>query len=212
MNAKNIEDLPEFLKLAWKLRVQEIRCFYMTLFVPDHIELSCFFDQEKANASIRKAQEMSRVLAAGAGNLPQPKAFQVNLPPLFDRTQKPSNGSHEICYDPWQHIYVELQGSVIPCCFWGEHIGNLTQGDELDAIWNNEFYQNLRRGMASGDPHPWCKSCIRYSGYNVDNIYCHLTNRPRQQAVILREVLRRGLDAGPYFKAEDLGRLEASRI
>ena len=40
----------------------------------------------------------------------------------------------------------------------------------------------------------------------------HLTNRPRQQAMILREVLRRGLDPGPDFKPEDLGRLGASRF
>ncbi|MFI5347968.1 MAG: radical SAM/SPASM domain-containing protein [Elusimicrobiota bacterium] len=201
LNTGNIHDLPEFLKLAWRLRAQSVTCTYMTMFAPEHVDLSCFFDQERANRSVLEARELVGVLQQGAFNLPNPAAFEVSLPPLFDRGEKPEAGAGEICSDPWQQVYVELQGSVLPCCFWGEHVGDLKKGQELDDIWNGEFQRDLRRGMASGDPHPWCRSCVRYRGFNVNDIYCHLTNRPPQQAIVLREIVRRGLDAGPYQRS-----------
>lgn len=211
LTTMNVDDLPELLKLAWRLRVQEVRAMHVTMFAPEHIDMSCFFQQERANRALAQAAEMSELLKRGAFSLPTPQAFHVGLPPPFSKTEPVAAPGKDVCYDPWQHVYVELQGSVIPCCNWGEHVGNLKKGDELDAVWNGEFYQKLRGAMASDDPHPWCKSCVRYRGWNVNNIYCHLTNRPRQQAVLLQEIIKRGLDAGPYFKPSDMERLIKSQ-
>lgn len=214
INTRNVDDLSDFIKMAWRLRVQEVKNSYVTMFAPEHIELSCFFEQERANASLEKARETLSLLEKGEllADLPRPNAFSVNLPPSFNSGEAPVSSNEELCYDPWQHIYVELQGPVIPCCNWGGHIGNLKKGDDLDTIWNGEFYQGLRKGMGSGDPNPWCKSCMRYRGYNVNSIFSHLTNRPRQQAVLLKEIMARGLHAGSYFKPEDLAQLEASEL
>jgi MoaA/NifB/PqqE/SkfB family radical SAM enzyme len=203
LTRRNIDDLPDFIRLAQKLRVQEVRVSHMTMQIPSHLEMSCFFDQERANRAIEEARRVAAPMLAAD------PVFRVNLPPLYDRAAGDSPPSADICYDPWQNVYVELQGSVMPCCFWGEHIGNLEKGDKLDDIWNGELYKELRTGMAGDDPHPWCKSCIRYSGWNVDNIYCHLTNRPNEQLLMLEEIARRGLDAGPWFKPGDIAKLKA---
>lgn len=182
---RNLDDLPAFLRLAWELKVQGARCQYVTMFSPEHIAMSPFFDQEKANRAVLRAQGAVEALRG----LEPDRAFHVQLPPLFGS----GGGQTQVCYDPWQHVYVELQGSVLPCCFWGEHVGNLKKGDELSNIWNGAFYKELRRGMAEGDPHPWCKSCVRYAGFNVDDIRCHLTNRPEAQRMLVGEIRRRGL-------------------
>ena len=79
---------------------------------------------------------------------------------------------------------MELQGSVLPCCRWGSHIANLKRED-VSAVWNSPFYHGLRRGMAQGKPHPWCRRCVRFAGYNVDDLACHVTNRPEARARIL---------------------------
>jgi MoaA/NifB/PqqE/SkfB family radical SAM enzyme len=203
LTRKNIDDLPDFMRLAWKLRVQEVRVSHMTMHIPAHLDMSCFFDQERANSAIAEARRVAEPLQAK-----NPHLFRVNLPPAYDRDAPPPAPSEDVCYDPWQNTYVELQGSVMPCCFWGEHIGNLSNGDSLDSIWNGDVYKELRRGMGSGDPHPWCKSCIRYRGWNVNNIYCHLTNRPSEQLLMLEEIQRRGLDAGPWFNPADIEKLK----
>jgi MoaA/NifB/PqqE/SkfB family radical SAM enzyme len=203
LTRKNIDDLPDFIRLAWKLRVQEVRVSHMTMHIPSHLDMSCFFEQERANRSIEEARRVAEPLEKKNPNL-----FRVNLPPAYDRANPIAAPSEDICYDPWQNTYVELQGSVMPCCFWGEHIGNLNKGDSLDAIWNGDVYKELRRGMGSGDPHPWCRSCIRYRGWNVNSIYCHLTNRPTEQVIMLEEIERRGLDAGAWFDPGDISKLK----
>lgn len=185
---RNLDDLPDFLRLAWDLKVQEVRCQYVTMFAPEHIAMSPYFEQERANRAVRRAQEVLAELRA----TDRDRSFTVTLPPLFGSAP----AKVTTCYDPWQHTYVELQGSVLPCCFWGEHVGNLKQGDDLDHIWNGAFYKKLRTGMAEGDPHPWCKSCVRYAGFNVDSLLCHITNRPHAQREILRAIERRGLPLG----------------
>ncbi|MFI5350847.1 MAG: radical SAM/SPASM domain-containing protein, partial [Elusimicrobiota bacterium] len=146
LNTHNIDDVSAFVQQAYDLGVQSVRCFYMTMFAPEHIEQSCAFDPERANRSIRKAMALAERLK----NQPRSEHFfKVELPPLFGehRPQAPT-----LCSDPWQYLYVELQGSVQPCCFWGRHIGNLNQGDSVDEIWNGGLYRSLRKGMASGEP------------------------------------------------------------
>ena len=186
---RNLDDLPSLLRLAWDLRVQGVRCHHVTMFAPEHIAMSPFFNQEAANRAVLRAQGAAEALRG----LDFDQPFDVRLPPLFGGAQAAATTT---CYDPWQHVYVELQGSVLPCCVWGEHVGDLKQGDTLDGIWNGAFYRELRRGMAEGDPHPWCKNCVRYAGFNVDNLLCHLTNRPETQKLLLREIARRGLPLG----------------
>lgn len=188
LNVRNIDDAPAFVQMAFDLGVQAIRCHYMTIFAPEHIEQSCFFDQARADRAIREA----RALAESLRQRDVRRAFEVELPPLFSDSEKAAPAR---CRDPWQHLYVELMGSVQPCCNWGEHIGNLHE-DSVDGLWNGSLYRSLRKGMASGEPHTWCRSCIRYVGYNVGDIRSHVTNRPNEQKKLLREIADRGLIAG----------------
>jgi MoaA/NifB/PqqE/SkfB family radical SAM enzyme len=190
LNIHNIDDVSAFVQQAHDLGVQSVRCFYMTMFAPEHIEQSCAFDPERANRSIQKAAALVERLRKQPGD----ESFKVELPPLFGehRAQAPTR-----CTDPWQHLYVELQGSVQPCCFWGTHVGDLNQGDSIDGIWNGEFQRSLRKGMASGAPLPSCRSCVRYNNFNVDDLLCHITNRPEVQRSLLTEIVRRGLLKSP---------------
>ncbi|MHB2026030.1 MAG: radical SAM protein [Elusimicrobiota bacterium] len=201
LTQRNIPDLCDFLSLAWDLRVQSVRCQYVTIFVPAHIDMSPFFEQKKANLKIERAETLIKELR----NKREDRPFRVELPPRFGNL---SSEGKTVCYDPWQQLYVELQGSVLPCCMWGDHIGNLNKGDDVEQIWNGEFYRGLRRGMASGDPHSWCKSCVRHAGYNVDSVFCHITNRPEAQKIVLREILRRGLPLGERDMAAALKLLD----
>lgn len=204
LNVHNIDDTPAFVQMAYDLGVQAVRCFYMTIFAPEHIEMSCFFDKTRADRAVRQAKALAEFLQKR-----DPKRiFEVALPPLFDEPPAPAPSR---CSDPWQYLYVELMGSVQPCCQWGKHIGNLHQ-DSIDELWNGALYRDLRKGMASGDPLPWCRSCIRYTGYNVNSILSHLTNRPSEQKKLLTEIHDRGLLKDPSEEVQRmLAPLLASR-
>jgi MoaA/NifB/PqqE/SkfB family radical SAM enzyme len=117
--------------------------------------------------------------------------IELILPPKFGNKNGFSNDTI-LCDDPWKFFYVEVQGSVNPCCFAGEHIGYLDKQDFFD-IWNSEGYTMLREGLVNNKPHMWCKNCYRYNPENVDNILSHITFRPETQKKII-EYLKKHKD------------------
>lgn len=197
---RNVDDLPALVKMAWDMKVPELQCQYVTMFDPAHIEMSCWLEPERANAAIDAAERALGEIQACAD--PEEFArFGVRLPPRFGR-RDPARAESGFCADPWEMIYVEGQGPVLPCCQWGAHVGDLEKGDEIEAVWNGDFYRALRASMASGRPHPWCAHCVKFRGYNVDSLLAHLTNRPGQQGLILDEIARRGLADVSAYRAE----------
>ena len=164
----NIDNLPDFVKLGHELGVNKVTCSYLTIFLPKHIRMSCFFEKEKTNAIFDRAEEI-------AGKL----GVTLLLPPRFgNRDEKIS------CRDPWEFFYVENQGSVLPCCFAGEHIGYLNK-QEFEEIWNGKGYLELREGLITENPHAWCRHCYKYKPSNVNDIGSHINFRPNTRRKII---------------------------
>jgi radical SAM protein with 4Fe4S-binding SPASM domain len=178
------------IQLAWDLKIPEVQCNYVTMFNQDHFEMSPFFQQERANKAIDAAQAKLDEIRSKA-DPDEFRYFGVRLPQKFGQ---PSSGKAEgFCSEPWEHIYVEGQGSVLPCCNWGAHVGNLNKGEELDDIWNGAFYKTMREAISKNEPHPWCGTCWKYRPQSVDSLLGHITNRPDQQKRLLRQLEERGL-------------------
>jgi len=74
--------------------------------------------------------------------------------------------SKTFCIMPWIHIYVNPDGSVLPCCIGHHHyhLGN-TQVSTLKEIWNGEKYREMRRNMLEGKRCSQCSAC-----YNSEDI------------------------------------------
>ncbi|HRY28506.1 MAG TPA: radical SAM protein [Elusimicrobiota bacterium] len=179
----NIDNLPDFVRLAAELDLPQVVCSYMTIFSKEHIEMSLFFDQQRANDRLAEAEEVAKKLGV-----------MVQLPPRFGQGGRDRERPAGECSDPWQYFYAETQGSVLPCCYAGGHVGYLDK-QSFEELWNGEFYQNLRKGLAGEMPaHEWCKNCVKFKGhYTVNNVLCHITNRPETQKMIVEEMERRGL-------------------
>jgi radical SAM protein with 4Fe4S-binding SPASM domain len=183
LSRDNIDNLPDFIRFAAELGIPQVVCNYMTMFTKDHIEMSLFFDQRRANDRITEAEDVARKLGVN-----------VSFPPRFGRGGTDRDTPVGVCSDPWQYFYAEAQGSVLPCCYAGGHVGYLDK-QEFEEIWNSEFYQSLRRGLSGKEtPHEWCRNCVKFQGhYTVNNILCHITNRPETQKMIVEEIRKRGL-------------------
>jgi MoaA/NifB/PqqE/SkfB family radical SAM enzyme len=180
MTVINIGDLPSFVALAEQLGADEISCNYLSVFEPEQLKYSCFFQREKTNEMLARAEEMTRAMNV-----------KISLPPLFGKHEK----GKDMCQDPWNFFYVETQGSVNPCCFAGDHIGYLNK-DSFETIWNGEGYSSLRTGLVTGNIHQWCKYCYRFDPNNVNDIRSHITFRPETQPKIL-DYLRAHKDEFP---------------
>jgi len=168
----NIENLLDFVKLARELNVDRVTCNYLTMFNPQQIKMSCYFQKEKTIEMFEKAEELSKKLD-----------MTLVLPPRFGN----SSNENTLCHDPWEFFYVENQGSVLPCCFAGDHIGYLNKAD-FEEIWNSDGYVRLRKGLLDNKPYTWCKYCYRYKPSNVDDIRSHITFRPQTQKMIIEYI------------------------
>ncbi|OGR41444.1 MAG: hypothetical protein A2X35_10575 [Elusimicrobia bacterium GWA2_61_42] len=180
LNTENASDMTDLVRLAARLGVQELRFEYMTLFRPEHLALSCFFQKERTNKEISRARlELEKLGAPG---------LFVKFPPLFGAPGRPELSP--VCDDPWRHIYVEGQGTVLPCCYWGSHAGDILKQDIL-SVWNGKTYQELRRTMAAQSPMPDCSHCAKRAGFAVDDLLCHITTRPESRRAVLLELAAR---------------------
>jgi MoaA/NifB/PqqE/SkfB family radical SAM enzyme len=169
----NIDNLPDFVSLAREVGADRVSCSYLTIFQPEQIRLSCFFQQERTNAVFAAAQERADALG-----------MTLILPPRFGKHDV-RVGEEPPCFDPWNFFYVETQGSVNPCCFAGDHIGYLDR-ESFETIWNGPGYIRLRDGLLSGNLFSWCRYCYRYNPNNVNRVLSHVTFRPETQQKILR--------------------------
>jgi hypothetical protein len=82
---------------------------------------------------------------------------------------------------------VETEGSILPCCYAGAHIGYLYR-DEFHEVWNGEFYKNLRKSLVNGEDSGWCKYCYKNKPSNINDIRSHISFRPDLQQKILKQV------------------------
>jgi MoaA/NifB/PqqE/SkfB family radical SAM enzyme len=170
VNTLNIEDLPNFVGLAASLGVDCVQCNYLTIFNPAHLKLSCFFKQKITNEMFDLAREK-----ADKFKIP------LVLPPRFSNDK--DNYFKSMCSEPWRNIYVDTEGAVLPCCYAGEHFGELKDADIL-SIWNNKKYQELRAGVVSQDGIGMCKYCLNNNPDNVNLLNSHVSFRPDVQKKI----------------------------
>jgi len=171
MNTLNIEDLADFIKLAIKIGVDEVICNYMVVYTPAHLKLSCFFKQDITNKMLNEAEEIAKI-----------SGIRLNIPPKFIKYEN----NKVICSQPWRYFYVETEGSVLPCCFAGSHIGYLNK-ESFSNIWNGEAYQRLRRDIVENRFNEWCSICYKNDPNNVNNIYAHVSFRKDLQEKILKK-------------------------
>jgi radical SAM protein with 4Fe4S-binding SPASM domain len=91
------------------------------------------------------------------------------------------------CSYPWNHVFVDTQGSLLTCCYAGEPIGNLNN-DDFFSIWNGEEYRELRSSLVEGRVHRRCRNCFKFSPSNVDDLRAHITLRSGAQAEIFERL------------------------
>jgi len=168
----NIENLPALVEFAANLGVDEVICNYMTVFNRSHLKFSCFFKQDITVENFKRAEELSNKLN-----------ISVRLPPRFG-VQVQKDKLH-YCSDPWKYFYVENEGSVLPCCFAGDHFGYLGHAN-FGTIWNGAQYKNLRNSVSKGVTGEWCKYCYKYRSENVNDIRSHINFRPGLRERILK--------------------------
>jgi uncharacterized Fe-S cluster-containing radical SAM superfamily protein len=63
-----------------------------------------------------------------------------------------------LCTDPWEFMFLQADGSFIPCCWITEPIIPAGEKDVL-AAWNGDAYTKLRAALSSKELPKTCSTC-----------------------------------------------------
>jgi radical SAM superfamily enzyme YgiQ (UPF0313 family)/wyosine [tRNA(Phe)-imidazoG37] synthetase (radical SAM superfamily) len=158
----NIEDLPNFVRLAHNLGVDKVICYYNYIYIPTQKYLSCFFKQDLTNKMLFEAEELADKL-----NL------KLSLPPKFKQNEYPNLG---ICREPFSQIMFTSKGHVLPCDASEDCNERLENVEDFRDIWNSNYYQNLRRLIIKGNA-PCVRHCLRANPSTVNDFQSHVVLR-----------------------------------
>ena len=72
-----------------------------------------------------------------------------------------SKPDFNFCSHVTQDITIRSNGDVVPCCY--DLVNKMPMGnvlrEDLETIWNNKDYQNLRRDIEELNPPDLCQGC-----------------------------------------------------
>ncbi len=150
---RNVEQLPEYVKMARRLGAQSVAVHYMMVTRPGTglEEESVYFHQELYDRCLSQARRVARTLGMKLGS-----------PPLFGRYAP--GAVKTACYNPWQMLYMGRTGAVAVCCNGGnEIVGNVFEEDFF-KVWNSKKMQAFRRAVNSPNPPAVCRRCTEAQG------------------------------------------------
>ena len=162
LTCKNIENLPDLIEKAARLKVNEISTFFCRFYPGFETassgrlkrEDSLFYHQELYDTAIKNAEKLAKKLKV---------RFQHE--PLFLQKVAPRS-----CRAPWQTVVVDTDGTVYPCTggeVWferkvraGEYdFGNILK-EHAYQFWNNDSYIKIRRTCNPGRKETFVPECV----------------------------------------------------
>ena len=164
----NIEDLPNFVRLASDLGVDKVICYYNYIYVYAQKYLSCFFRQDLTNKMLNEAEGLANKLN-----------IKIDLPPKFGLKEYPNFG---ICREPFSQIMFDSKGHALPCDASEDCNEALNNGKDFMQIWNSSYYQNLRRSLIEGNCSCF-KHCLRANPASVNDFKSHVIHRGKNQDI-----------------------------
>lgn len=166
----NIDDLPDFVRLARRLGVDGVVVNYNYIYVPAQKYLSCYFRQDFTNRMFKEAED----IAADIG-------IKISLPSGFGLTQYPQRG---ICRELWSQIMFDAEGRVLPCDASGDCNLELKEGVYFGSIWNSEYYVRVRQALVETGRAQCYQHCHRANPATVNLFSSHVIHRGRQDEEI----------------------------
>lgn len=157
MMDSNIEELPELVKLAAEIGLEEVKGVYLTVFSQNLIDETLYNKQEKVKRIFENAIELGEKLNV-----------KVKLPYLQDEDVG-GNLEHKPCFVAWRDFFLGSDGYIRPCQSSNIKFFKYNPDVKFKDIWNSKEYQNFRNNVNFKDMEECCKKCYQSSHANWNN-------------------------------------------
>lgn len=151
---RNIEELPDLVKLAADIGLEEVKGVYLTVFSDNLLNETLYNKKDK----VKRVFDCTEKLGEELG-------IKIKLPYLQD-SDIAGNKEHKDCYTAWRDFFVGSDGFIRPCQSNALKFFKFDKNKSFEEMWNSEEYQKFRRSVNSDDMCEGCKKCYQSSHAN----------------------------------------------
>ena len=168
---QNFHELPSVVKMAGEFKVA-------ILAVAELVEYNLTLGQSLVNDPlvaewVSEAEAEARKWGIRLFLPPQiPKreaAIPASNPAAIDPTSPCTyKGLRKTCKEPWERIFMRVNGKVQPCCRIDASYGDLCV-QSFEEVWSGSKYKTLRAALLTDEPLTVCVECPLYGWEPMDS-------------------------------------------
>jgi MoaA/NifB/PqqE/SkfB family radical SAM enzyme len=128
---RNLEELPQLVRLAADLGLEEVKAVYLTSF-SDELDNEVLWDEKDRVKQVfnEAMQEAERT------------GVRIKLPHL-QGVDPADRAAHRDCYFPYRDLFIGSDGRIRPCVSSDEQLGSILDTDFMDC-WNQKGLRDYR--------------------------------------------------------------------
>ena len=150
----NISQLPDIVKLASDIGLQEVKVVYLTAF-SEHMADEILYGYEKV---VKNFFQKAKMYA-------DTYDIALKLPHLHGEDPA-GDAFHKTCYTGWRDFSLGSDGYVRPCMSSSDKLFHIGKYRSFDEMWNSSEYKKHREKVNSDEMNDACKVCYQSSFAN----------------------------------------------
>lgn len=159
---RNIEELPDLVKLAADIGLDEVKGVYLTVFSENLLNESLYNKKDKVKRIFSETEQIGEKLG-----------IKVKLPYLQGEDIA-GNNNHKDCFTAWRDFFVGSDGYIRPCQSNSAKFFKFDKNLSFEEMWNSKEYQNFRANVNSSLMCEGCKKCYQSSHANWNKEYAFI--------------------------------------
>lgn len=151
----NLNELPDMVKLAYKIGLEEVKVVYLTVFNEELLDESLWNHHKEVKMIFNETSQLSESLG-----------IKLKLP--YVQGEDPAGDLfHRDCFVGWRDFFLGSDGYVRPCQSTAMKLFHYSKYSSFEDMWNSTEYQYFRNTVNDPEVMPGeCKRCYQSSHAN----------------------------------------------
>ena len=151
----NLHELPDLVRLAAEIGIEEVKVVYLTVFGEDLLNESLWGHEDMVHEVFEQAIKVGEELG-----------IILKLPHYIGEDEA-GDKLHKDCYVSWRDFFLGSDGYVRPCMSTPIHFFEYDKEKEFMEMWNSPEYQKYRATVNDSEKMDSpCKRCYQSSHCN----------------------------------------------
>lgn len=151
----NIRELPDLVRLAAEIGIEEVKVVYLTVFGEDLMNESLWGNEDLVREVFEDAMEVGEQLGV------------VLKLPHYIGEDEAGDKLHKDCFVSWRDFFLGSDGYVRPCMSTPIHFFSYDRDKDFMEMWNAPEYQKYRKSVNDNEKMDSpCKRCYQSSHCN----------------------------------------------